>query len=149
MFPVFLFSDSVSLFLGRGGFQPAPIPTGFERAPSIRSSLTIQHCSITSPTIKKVASSFDSTLILTDIDGFWGKELRLKQHNFFASSKGGGDYSISFTMTYSHTWDSWPLPAYKLFENVDNFLKTVDGLGHPLFEASVFERDNLEAVHQL
>nr|KAJ0190788.1 hypothetical protein LSAT_V11C800419890 [Lactuca sativa] len=38
MFPLFLFSDFVSLFLGSGGgFQPAPIPTGFERAPCIRS----------------------------------------------------------------------------------------------------------------
>ncbi|XP_071720524.1 kinesin-like protein KIN-14L [Rutidosis leptorrhynchoides] len=42
------------------------------------------------------------------------------------------------------TWDSQPLPAYQFFENVRNFLKAVEGLKLPVFEASVFERDNLE-----
>ncbi|CAI9297716.1 unnamed protein product [Lactuca saligna] len=45
----------------------------------------------------------------------------------------------------SHTWDSQPLPAYQFFENVRNFLKAVEGLNLPVFEASVFERDNMEA----
>nr|XP_043620174.1 kinesin-like protein KIN-14L [Erigeron canadensis] len=42
------------------------------------------------------------------------------------------------------TWDSQPLPAYQFFENVRNFLKAVEGLKLPVFEASVFERENME-----
>ncbi|XP_071699420.1 kinesin-like protein KIN-14L [Rutidosis leptorrhynchoides] len=42
------------------------------------------------------------------------------------------------------TWDSQPLPAYQFFENVRNFLKAVEELKLPVFEASVFGRDNLE-----
>ncbi|KAK9075857.1 hypothetical protein SSX86_004186 [Deinandra increscens subsp. villosa] len=45
----------------------------------------------------------------------------------------------------SFTWDSQPLPAYQFFENVRNFLKAVEGLKLPVFEASVFERDNMVA----
>ncbi|KAI3772624.1 hypothetical protein L6452_03814 [Arctium lappa] len=43
----------------------------------------------------------------------------------------------------SVTWDSQPC-AYQFFENVRNFLKAVEGLNLPVFEASVFERDNME-----
>ncbi|KAK6124718.1 hypothetical protein DH2020_041542 [Rehmannia glutinosa] len=42
-------------------------------------------------------------------------------------------------------WDSQPLPAYQYFENVRNFLVAVEELKLPNFEASVFERENLEA----
>ncbi|KAL6555389.1 hypothetical protein OROGR_006647 [Orobanche gracilis] len=41
-------------------------------------------------------------------------------------------------------WDSQPLPAYQYFENVRNFLFAVQELKLPNFEASVFERENLE-----
>ncbi|KAL2480667.1 P-loop nucleoside triphosphate hydrolase superfamily protein with CH (Calponin-like proteiny) domain [Abeliophyllum distichum] len=41
-------------------------------------------------------------------------------------------------------WDSQPLPAYQYFENVRNFLVAVEELKLPVFEASVFERENLE-----
>ncbi|KAL3637227.1 hypothetical protein CASFOL_019526 [Castilleja foliolosa] len=41
-------------------------------------------------------------------------------------------------------WDSQPLPAYQYFENVRNFLVAVQELKLPNFEASVFERENLE-----
>ncbi|KAL6505956.1 hypothetical protein OROHE_022675 [Orobanche hederae] len=41
-------------------------------------------------------------------------------------------------------WDSQPLPAYQYFENVWNFLLAVQELKLPNFEASVFERENLE-----
>ncbi|XP_051148682.1 kinesin-like protein KIN-14L isoform X2 [Andrographis paniculata] len=41
-------------------------------------------------------------------------------------------------------WDSQPLPAYQYFENVRNFLVAVGELKLPNFEASIFERDNLE-----
>ncbi|XP_075102810.1 kinesin-like protein KIN-14L isoform X2 [Nicotiana tabacum] len=42
-------------------------------------------------------------------------------------------------------WDSQPLPAYQYFENIRNFLVAVEDLKLPAFEASVFERDNIEA----
>ncbi|GER25858.1 kinesin-like polypeptide [Striga asiatica] len=42
-------------------------------------------------------------------------------------------------------WDSQPLPAYQYFENVRNFLVAVQELKLPNFEASVFERENLQA----
>ncbi|KAL0359549.1 UNVERIFIED_CONTAM: Kinesin-like protein KIN-14L [Sesamum angustifolium] len=41
-------------------------------------------------------------------------------------------------------WDSQPLPAYQYFENVRNFLVAAEELKLPIFEASVFERENLE-----
>ncbi|XP_022888275.1 kinesin-like protein KIN-14L [Olea europaea var. sylvestris] len=41
-------------------------------------------------------------------------------------------------------WDSKPLPAYQYFENVRNFLVAVEELKLPVFEASIFERENLE-----
>ncbi|KAL3533752.1 hypothetical protein ACH5RR_007273 [Cinchona calisaya] len=44
----------------------------------------------------------------------------------------------------SLAWDSQPLPAYQYFENVRNFLVTVEELKLPAFEASIFERDNIE-----
>ncbi|KAK4485438.1 hypothetical protein RD792_008078 [Penstemon davidsonii] len=46
--------------------------------------------------------------------------------------------------TQSLLWDSQPLPAYQYFENVRNFLAAVEELKLPVFEASIFERDNLE-----
>ncbi|PWA37704.1 hypothetical protein CTI12_AA590230 [Artemisia annua] len=52
---------------------------------------------------------------------------------------------ISRIPSQSLTWDSQPLPAYQFFENVRNFLKAVEGLRLPVFEASVFERDNMDA----
>ncbi|KAL8254619.1 hypothetical protein R6Q59_032840 [Mikania micrantha] len=52
---------------------------------------------------------------------------------------------ISRFPSQSLTWDSQPLPAYQFFENVRNFLKAVEGLKLPVFEASVFERDNMVA----
>ncbi|KAM0008066.1 putative minus-end-directed kinesin ATPase [Helianthus debilis subsp. tardiflorus] len=52
---------------------------------------------------------------------------------------------ISRFPSQSLTWDSQPLPAYQFFENVRNFLKAVEGLRLPVFEASVFERDNMVA----
>ncbi|XP_027174161.1 kinesin-like protein KIN-14L [Coffea eugenioides] len=45
---------------------------------------------------------------------------------------------------HSLFWDSQPLPAYQYFENVRNFLVAVEELHLPAFEASVFERDNIE-----
>nr|KAJ0184829.1 hypothetical protein LSAT_V11C900491500 [Lactuca sativa] len=57
MFLLFLFSDFVSLFLGSGGgFQPAPIPTGFERAPCIRSLIWNQFSDFTLRGEKRSAS---------------------------------------------------------------------------------------------
>ncbi|CAI9761163.1 unnamed protein product [Fraxinus pennsylvanica] len=41
-------------------------------------------------------------------------------------------------------WDSKPLPAYQYFENVRNFLVAVEELKLPVFESSIFERENLE-----
>ncbi|XP_022873467.1 kinesin-like protein KIN-14L isoform X2 [Olea europaea var. sylvestris] len=41
-------------------------------------------------------------------------------------------------------WDSQPLTAYQYFENIRNFLVAVEELKLPVFEASVFERENLE-----
>ncbi|CAA0812766.1 P-loop nucleoside triphosphate hydrolases superfamily protein with CH (Calponin Homology) domain [Striga hermonthica] len=41
-------------------------------------------------------------------------------------------------------WDSQPLPAYQYFENVRNFLVAVQELKLPNFEASVFERENVQ-----
>ncbi|XP_073279650.1 kinesin-like protein KIN-14L [Primulina huaijiensis] len=41
-------------------------------------------------------------------------------------------------------WDSQPLPAYQYFENIRNFIVTLQELKLPVFEASIFERDNLE-----
>ncbi|CAI9099881.1 OLC1v1036765C1 [Oldenlandia corymbosa var. corymbosa] len=41
-------------------------------------------------------------------------------------------------------WDSQPLPAYQYFENVKNFLVAVEELKLPSFEASIFERENVE-----
>ncbi|KAL8208536.1 hypothetical protein R6Q57_007948 [Mikania cordata] len=52
---------------------------------------------------------------------------------------------ISRFPSQSLTWDSQPLPAYQFFENVRNFLKAVEGLKLPVFEPSVFERDNMVA----
>ncbi|KVI12099.1 Calponin homology domain-containing protein [Cynara cardunculus var. scolymus] len=52
---------------------------------------------------------------------------------------------ISRHPSQSLLWDSQPLPAYQFFENVRNFLKAVEDLNLPVFEASVFERDNMEA----
>ncbi|TMW89334.1 hypothetical protein EJD97_017325 [Solanum chilense] len=49
------------------------------------------------------------------------------------------------TPSQSIMWDSQPLPAYQYFENIRNFLVAVDDLKLPAFEASVFERDNIEA----
>lgn len=49
------------------------------------------------------------------------------------------------TPTQSIMWDSQPLPAYQYFENIRNFLVAVEDLKLPAFEASVFERDNIEA----
>ncbi|KAK4404847.1 Kinesin-like protein KIN-14L [Sesamum angolense] len=52
---------------------------------------------------------------------------------------------IETTMpSQSLLWDSQPLPAYQYFENVRNFLVAAEELKLPIFEASVFERDNLE-----
>ncbi|KAL2225970.1 UNVERIFIED_CONTAM: Kinesin-like protein KIN-14A, partial [Sesamum indicum] len=52
---------------------------------------------------------------------------------------------IETTMpSQSLLWDSRPLPAYQYFENIRNFLVAVEELKLPIFEASVFERDNLE-----
>ncbi|GFP92203.1 kinesin-4 [Phtheirospermum japonicum] len=48
------------------------------------------------------------------------------------------------TPSPSLLWDSQPLPAYQYFENVRNFLVAVQELKLPNFEASVFERENLE-----
>ncbi|XP_019187557.1 PREDICTED: kinesin-like protein KIN-14L isoform X2 [Ipomoea nil] len=42
-------------------------------------------------------------------------------------------------------WDSQPLPAFQYFENIRNFLVAVEELKLPAFEASVFNRDNIEA----
>ncbi|KAK9671091.1 hypothetical protein RND81_12G006300 [Saponaria officinalis] len=42
-------------------------------------------------------------------------------------------------------WDLRPLPAYQYFENVRNFLKAVEELKLPAFEASDLERENFEA----
>ncbi|KAM7530060.1 hypothetical protein LguiB_033470 [Lonicera macranthoides] len=42
-------------------------------------------------------------------------------------------------------WDSQPLPAYQYFENVRNFLVAVGELKLQAFDASIFERDNLDA----
>ncbi|VFQ78521.1 unnamed protein product [Cuscuta campestris] len=42
-------------------------------------------------------------------------------------------------------WDSQPLPAYQYFENIRNFLVAVQNLRLPAFEASVFDKDNIEA----
>ncbi|XP_009758653.1 kinesin-like protein KIN-14L [Nicotiana sylvestris] len=47
--------------------------------------------------------------------------------------------------SHSIMWDSQPLPAYQYFENIRNFLVAVEDLKLPAFEASVFERDNIEA----
>ncbi|KAL9232587.1 hypothetical protein vseg_007684 [Gypsophila vaccaria] len=44
-----------------------------------------------------------------------------------------------------YTWDLRPLPAYQYFENVRNFLKAVEELKLPAFEASDLERENIEA----
>uniref|UniRef100_M1CLP5 Kinesin heavy chain n=1 Tax=Solanum tuberosum TaxID=4113 RepID=M1CLP5_SOLTU len=49
------------------------------------------------------------------------------------------------TPSQSIMWDSQPLPAYQYFENIRNFLVAVEDLKLPAFEASVFERDNIEA----
>ncbi|XP_019223424.1 PREDICTED: kinesin-like protein KIN-14L isoform X2 [Nicotiana attenuata] len=49
------------------------------------------------------------------------------------------------TASHSIMWDSQPLPAYQFFENIRNFLVAVEDLKLPAFEASVFERDNIEA----
>ncbi|GAA0140558.1 hypothetical protein LIER_01878 [Lithospermum erythrorhizon] len=46
----------------------------------------------------------------------------------------------------SLAWDSQPLPAYQYFENVKNFLVAVEELKLPAFEASVLERENIEAA---
>ncbi|KAL0453120.1 UNVERIFIED_CONTAM: Kinesin-like protein KIN-14L [Sesamum latifolium] len=52
---------------------------------------------------------------------------------------------IETTMpSQSLLWDSQPLPAYQYFENVRNFLVAAEELKLPIFEASVFERDNSE-----
>ncbi|KAL0404898.1 UNVERIFIED_CONTAM: Kinesin-like protein KIN-14L [Sesamum radiatum] len=52
---------------------------------------------------------------------------------------------IETTMpSQSLLWDSQPLPAYQYFENIRNFLVAAEELKLPIFEASVFERDNLE-----
>ncbi|CAH9068677.1 unnamed protein product [Cuscuta epithymum] len=42
-------------------------------------------------------------------------------------------------------WDSQPLPAYQYFENIRNFLVAVENLRLPTFEASVFDKENIEA----
>ena len=47
---------------------------------------------------------------------------------------------------HSLFWDSQPLPAYQYFENVRNFLVAVEELHLPAFEASVFERVNLNRM---
>ncbi|XP_055802386.1 kinesin-like protein KIN-14L isoform X2 [Solanum dulcamara] len=49
------------------------------------------------------------------------------------------------TPSQSIMWDSQPLPAYQYFENIRNFLVAVEDLKLPAFEASIFERDNIEA----
>ncbi|KAL9155131.1 hypothetical protein ABFS82_10G162400 [Erythranthe guttata] len=41
-------------------------------------------------------------------------------------------------------WDSQPLPAYQYFENLRNFLMAAEDMKLPIFDASVFERENLE-----
>ncbi|KAL8489514.1 hypothetical protein ACS0TY_025431 [Phlomoides rotata] len=48
------------------------------------------------------------------------------------------------TPSPSLLWDSQPLPAYQYFENIRNFLVAVKELKLPVFDASVFERENLE-----
>ncbi|KAK4412935.1 Kinesin-like protein KIN-14L [Sesamum alatum] len=48
------------------------------------------------------------------------------------------------TPSQSLLWDSQPLPAYQYFENVRNFLVAAEELKLPIFEASVFERENLD-----
>ncbi|KAG8371971.1 hypothetical protein BUALT_Bualt12G0018300 [Buddleja alternifolia] len=50
----------------------------------------------------------------------------------------------SISPSPSLPWDSQPLPAYQYFENVRNFLVAAEELKLPIFEASIFERDNLE-----
>ncbi|PIN16066.1 Kinesin (KAR3 subfamily) [Handroanthus impetiginosus] len=50
----------------------------------------------------------------------------------------------STSASQSLPWYSQPLPAYQYFENVRNFLVAVEELKLPIFEASVFERENLE-----
>ncbi|XP_057783865.1 kinesin-like protein KIN-14L isoform X2 [Salvia miltiorrhiza] len=47
------------------------------------------------------------------------------------------------TPLQSLPWDSQPLPAYQYFENIRNFLVAVEELKLPMFDASVFERENL------
>ncbi|XP_042002759.1 kinesin-like protein KIN-14L isoform X2 [Salvia splendens] len=47
------------------------------------------------------------------------------------------------TPLQSLPWDSQPLPAYQYFENIRNFLVAVEELKLPIFDASVFERENL------
>ncbi|KAM3338360.1 kinesin-like protein KIN-14L [Capsicum galapagoense] len=49
------------------------------------------------------------------------------------------------TTSQSIMWDSQPLPAYQYFENIRNFLVAAEDLKLPAFEASIFERDNIEA----
>ncbi|PHT54581.1 Kinesin KP1 [Capsicum baccatum] len=49
------------------------------------------------------------------------------------------------TPSQSIMWDSQPLPAYQYFENIRNFLVAAEDLKLPAFEASIFERDNIEA----
>ncbi|KAH6818764.1 P-loop nucleoside triphosphate hydrolases superfamily protein with CH domain-containing protein [Perilla frutescens var. frutescens] len=48
------------------------------------------------------------------------------------------------TPLQSLPWDSQPLPAYQYFENIRNCLVAVKELKLPTFDASVFERENLE-----
>ncbi|XP_073154118.1 kinesin-like protein KIN-14L [Henckelia pumila] len=46
----------------------------------------------------------------------------------------------------SFPWDSQPLPAYQYFENIRNFLVTLQELKLPVFEASIFERGSSTKV---